>query len=61
MFNWLGEDPCADEVLKTYKAKGFRIDASRVSAWKQELSEEDLREFERIAGDLIDILGYREA
>ncbi len=61
VFNWLGEEPCADDVVKTYKDKGFRIDASRVSAWKQELSEEDLREFERIAGDLIDTLGYREA
>ena len=61
IFAWLGEDTCGDKVLQKYADAGFRINASRIGGWKQDLSDDDLREFDRIAGDLIDSLGYREA
>ncbi|MEM8744713.1 MAG: sulfotransferase [Pseudomonadota bacterium] len=61
IFAWLGEEACGDKVLQQYEAAGFRVNASRIGGWKQELSDQDQREFDKIAGDLIDSMGYRDA
>ncbi len=61
VFSWLGEERCGEKILRTYRERGFTINSSRLGGWKQELSPEQLREFDQLAGDLIDSLGYRDA
>jgi len=60
IFSWLGEEPCAEQALQKYSESGLHIYPSRVGNWKSELSREHLDEFERIAGNLLDQLGYRD-
>lgn len=52
------DDNISKEHISLFELAKKPIDSSRAYAWKQTLSNTEIADFEREAGELIDILGY---
>ena len=67
IFDWLGLDLPGATWQRIQQEAGslFNVDPGspevRSEKWRQELSASDVRTFERIAGDQLEVLGYRPA
>jgi hypothetical protein len=51
----------ADQRMKVHALASEPPKSSRVEAWRTEMSADDCAQFERVAGDLLDELGYERA
>jgi hypothetical protein len=67
LFAWLGLD-LSDELWERVRVEAgseFNVDPGspgiRTDKWRDELSDAELRTFERVAGDQLDALGYERA
>lgn len=61
IFAWLGEPAEDQQILAQYREKGLPLDEGRMGGWKQSFSEQDRLTFSRLAGNMLQALGYDDA